>query len=125
MITVTLKDILNSKTTFQKIGSTNMKITSAYKIARLLREIEKEKEFFENIRKKIIYKYCQRNEDGTVKMSDGNIVLQPSQIENFNQEMNELMNTSINLNAEKITIEDIESPELTPAQIADIFPFLQ
>ena len=126
MIQVTLNDIVNSSSTFRELSEKQLPIRVAFKIARLIRELDKENVTFENSRKAIIEKYAMRDETGKITQADnGNIILQQDKIIECNNELNELLSTEVEINADKISIEELEKIEMTPAQVYNIEAFIE
>ena len=124
MITIRLNDILNSIPIFREISNKSLPIKTAYQLARLIRELDRESTTFDESRRKIIEKYAERDENGEFKQTDeGNIIIMPEQINACNQEMAELLDTEIEINVEPIEIESLASIELTPAQMFSLEPF--
>ena len=125
MIRVTLNDILNNIEIFKTISEKILPIKTAYKIARLLRELNHESTLFDESRHKIIEKYAERTETGEIKMDDNNVSIQPNLIQQCNQELIDLLNTVLEINANKISLNDLEDIELSPSQILSLEPFIE
>ena len=124
MITIRLNDILNSIPIFREISNKSLPIKTAYQLARLIRELDRESTTFDESRRKIIEKYAERDENGEFKQTEeGNVIIMPEQINACNQEMAELLDTEIEINVEPIEIENLASIELTPAQMFSLEPF--
>ena len=67
-----------------------------------------------------------RDEAGKIaQTNDGNIILQQNKIEDCNNEWNELLSAEVEINADKISIEDLEKIEMTPAQVYNIEAFVE
>ena len=93
MINVTLNDILNSAETFREISNKSVPVKTAFRIARLIRELDKENATFDESRRKIVEKYAERDEAGGMKQTeDGNVILQQDKIAECNSEMIDLLN---------------------------------
>lgn len=126
MIQVTLNDILNNAEVFREISAKTLPVKTAFKVARLIRELDKENATFDESRRKIIEKYAEREESGEIKQtSEGNIVIQPDKIEECNREMIELLNTTIDINADKLNIDALGDIELTPTQMLGLEAFIE
>lgn len=124
MITIRLNDILNSIPIFREISNKSLPIKTAYQLARLIRELDRESTTFDESRRKIIEKYAEHDENGEFKQTDeGNVIIMPEQINACNQEMAELLDTEIEINVDPIEIESLASIELTPAQMFSLEPF--
>ena len=126
MINVTLNDILNSAETFREISNKSVPVKTAFRIARLIRELDKENATFDESRRKIVEKYAERDEAGGMKQTeDGNVILQQNKIAECNGEMIDLLNTTIEINAEKLHIDDLGDIELTPTQMLGLEAFIE
>lgn len=126
MINVTLNDILNSAETIREISNKSVPVKTAFRIARLIRELDKENATFDESRRKIVEKYAERDEAGGMKQTeDGNVILQQDKIAECNGEMIDLLNTTIEINAEKLHIEDLGDIELTPTQMLGLEAFIE
>lgn len=126
MIEVTIKNILNNIKTFQQLSEESLPIKTAFCIARLIRELDKENAVFEDCRKKIIEKYAEKTETNEIKTDlRDNIIIQKEYLEEFNKEILDLLETVVNINAEKIELDNIENIKLTPAQAIALEPFLK
>mgnify|MGYP006989001954 CR=1 FL=1 len=125
MIKVTLNDILNNNETFRGIYEKPMSARTAFKVARLIRELEKENNTFDKSRIDIIMKYAERDEEGNVIEGNGQVQIAPEYLDDFHNELNDLLNTEITVNAEKLSVEDFDNMQLTPKQILDLEKFIE
>ena len=81
-------------------------------------EIKEEATLFEESRRVLIEKYGVRKEDGSFEvLEDGTIKLQEDKIQECSEEMNTLLNTEIEINADKIPAETFDNIEISPSQI--------
>lgn len=125
MIEITINDLINSGDIFRELAQQPIKMRVAYNIARIIREVENEMRIFEETRRKLFDKYGEKDENGELLINaDGNITITPENISLYNNEIQEVLNTSITLNAEKLNIEDLENIELTPNQVYLINAFI-
>lgn len=126
MIQVTLNDILNNAEIFRELSAKALPVKTAFKIARLIRELNKENTTFDESRRQIIEKFAERDENGRIKQTpEGNIQLQQDKIEECNNELVELLNTTIEINVDKINIDALGDIELTPAQMINLEAFIE
>lgn len=125
MIEIKLATIVNSVEILQKIANSPIKGKTAYKVAKLLRKIEEEMSLFNDGRTKIIDYYAIKDEDNKPIVEDGNFKIDPNKITEFNKEVDNLLNTTISINANPIPLEEIEEIEFTPNEMALIEPFIQ
>lgn len=121
MIILTLKEIFNAVPFLREISNKEFPSSTAFKIARLIRELDKEIELFEVERTKIIYKNCEKDHNGNpVLLEGGNIKLLEHKIEEVTTELNTLFKNQVEINAEKIPILAFNSIELTPEQAINL-----
>ena len=126
MIKVNLNDIVNSVDTFQTIMGQSFKGSLAFKIARLARELNKEMETFNEQRRKILNEYCVKDENGELKPDEnGNVQIIPDKINEFNNEFSNLLATEVEINADKLPMDNIDSFDITPQQMLNIEMFFE
>lgn len=126
MIKVSLNDILNASETFNAIMQQSFKGSLAFKIARLARELSKEMETFNAERQKLLQKYCVKDENGELKTNDnGTVQVEPDKINEFNEEFSSLLETEVEINAEKLSMDSLDSFDITPQQMISIEKFFE
>ena len=124
MINVTLNDIISNNNLFREIHSKPMPARAAFKVARLIRELDKENEMFDKQRIDIVTRYAKRDENGNVMEQDNQILIDDDKMEEFQNEFNSLLETEVAVNAEKLDIDDLGDIELTPRQTMDLEKFI-
>lgn len=126
MITVSVREILNSAEIMQKLSKRQFKGKVAFQIARILRYIDEELKSFNEARSNLIEVYGERDKSGNLVMDENNnYKIQKDKITELNQEIEELLNTSIQINADAINMKDIENEDFTPADILLLEPFIE
>ena len=126
MIEISINELLNSVQVLKKLSSQNFMAATAYKIARICRESDKELELFNNQRTALIQKYGMRDDSGMLmKNEEGFIQFSPENSQKFTNEINELTQTIIHLNVEKMTIEELGTVLLTPDEMLMIDCFIE
>lgn len=117
MIKITMNELLNVIPVLRELSTKPFKGATTFKIARLMRELDKETTLFEESRQKLAEKYGARKEDGSLDvMEDGTIKLQENKIQECNEEMMNLLATEIEINADKIAVEAFDDIEISPSQ---------
>ena len=124
MIAVTIKEILDSSTIFQDISKKELRARTAFKIARIIKAIENAMKDFDEAKMGIFKKYGELDDDGNLKIENKNIKIKKEYINDYNQEMAELLNTQIQLCAEPINIDELDAMTFTPAQLFQFAPFI-
>lgn len=126
MIEVSVREILNSAEIMQKLSKRQFKGKVAFQIARILRYIDEELKSFNEARSNLIEVYGERDESDNLVMDEkNNYKIQKDKITELNQEIEELLNTSIQINADAINMKDIENEDFTPADILLLEPFIE
>lgn len=125
MITITINDLINSTETLQKLAQKDFKAKLAWSIARLLKAAEAEIQSFNDTRMSLIKKYGEKDERGELITDDkGNCKIENDKIEVFTNELNELLNSAIEINANKIDFNLLENIDFTPSDISVLEPFV-
>lgn len=126
MIRISLNDILNATETFKVIMQQSVKGSLAFKIARLARELDKEMTTFNEERQKLFQKYGEKDENGELVIDENNIIKFPSEnIDLINEELNSLLSTEVEVNADKLPVGEVDQFELTPQQMMNIEMFFE
>lgn len=125
MINTHLRNIVESADIMRELSNKSLKGRAAFRVARLLRELEKEFTLFNEKRMDLIKEYAQKDENGEIKSDEnGNVTLDQDRLNEFYQSLDELLNADVEINAEKIDSEDLGDIEITPAQIINLEAFL-
>lgn len=126
MIRVNLNTILNASETFSTIMQQSFKGSLAFKIARLARELNKEMETFNTERQKLLQKYCVKDENGEIKANeDGTVQIEQNKINEFNEEFSSLLETEVEINADKLPVDSLDNFDITPQQMISIEIFFE
>lgn len=121
MITMTLNDMLRAVPSLREISTKNFPGSVTFKIARLIRELDKEIQLFEEERNKIANKYGEKDENGNlISQDNGSIKIPDEKIQECNEELQALFETQLEINANKLPVEVFDSIEMTPAQAMDL-----
>ena len=124
MIKIKLNDIVNATETFNKIMQQSFKGSLAFKIARLARELDKEMQTFNTERQKIIQKYGEKDENGELIIDEKGLVkFNKTNLKEINEEFNSLLDTDLEINADKLPMDSIDNFEITPQEMLQIEVF--
>lgn len=125
MIDVNLNEVLNSIDAFRALSEQKLPAKAAFQIARLIRELDKENKTFDEARIKALKEYCELDDNGEIKTNEnGNVTIAPDKIEEYNKRIQELLNTKVQINAEKIALNLLEELELKPVEMLNLEPFI-
>ena len=126
MIQVKIADLLNSTETLQKLSQKDFKAKLAWTIARLLKSAENEIQSFNDTRMNLIKKYGEKDENGElITDENGNCKINQEDIDIFSKELNELMDSEVEINANKMKMDLLENIDFTPSDMAVLEPFVE
>ena len=126
MIKTTINEILNVTPVLRELAIKPFKGAMTFKIARLIRELDKETALFEESRSKLAEKYGVRKEDGELDISaEGNIKLQEDKINECNEELSNLLLTEVEINADTLPVEAFDDIEISPVQAIALDTFIE
>lgn len=125
MIKVKIGDLLNGTEALQKLASTELKAKLAWQVGRLLKAADTEIQSFNETRMNLIKKYGEKDENGELITDDkGNCKIITEGLDAFTNELNELIETEVEINANKINIDSLGDREFTPAEMSQIEIFI-
>jgi len=126
MIEIKLGEIMSSMDTMQKLANVSFKGKTAFQIARILKKLDDEIKTFNDTRSTLIQKYGVKDENGQLIVDEqGNCKLQEDGVVDFNKELNELLNTTIEINANKLDVNSLDEGDFTPADMIALEPFIE
>lgn len=118
-------DILNAIEPIKGIMNKPFPARTAFNIARLARELEKEYDLLIETRKKIIYKYAKKNEKNELVIENDLIQIQDELQEKCRKELQDFSLMEIELNVSSLKQEDFNELDFTPSQILSLMPFFE
>ena len=125
MIKIKINDILNSVEVLQKLSETKLKAKLAWQVGRLLKATDVEIQQFNDARMNLIKKYGEKDENGELITDEGgNCRIVPEHSKDFSNELNELINEEVEINANKLVINDLEELDFTPAEMANLESYI-
>ena len=125
MITMKITDILNVVPTLQEMANKSFPGATSFKIARLMRELDKEIQLFDKQRTEIAQEFGEKDANGQLVFTEeGNVKIIESKIEECNAKLESIFNTEIEINADKISYSSIENSNFTPSQALTLEPII-
>lgn len=125
MIKIKVSELLNGSEALQKLAGTELKARLAWQVGRLLKAADVEIQGFNETRMNLIKKYGEKDENGELITDEkDNCKINPESMSDFTNELNELIESEIEINANKIKIDDLDNQEFTPAEMAQLEPFV-
>lgn len=125
MITVKISNLLNSTEVLQKLSKTQLKAKTAWQVSKVLKLAEEEMQTFNDTRMEVLKKYAEKDENGElITDENNNCKIIPEKISEFNDELTELLDNEIELNVNKINIDDLGDIDFTPAEMNALEAFI-
>jgi hypothetical protein len=126
MISVTLEQLINGSDAFKALSQRPLKARTAYAVGKILKLVDTEMQSFNDARMELIRKYGEKDDNNELKADEqGNVHIPSEVLDNFNNELRDLLDTSVELNVNKIRIDDIEDINFTPSEMAQIGDFIE
>lgn len=125
MIKVKISDLVGSTEALQKLAGKELKARLAWQVARLLKAADAELQSFNDTRMELVKKYGNKDENGELITDDkGNCKIPEEYVSTFSDELTELVETEIEINSNKIKIDDLENLDFTPAEMSNLEAFI-
>lgn len=125
MIAMKITDILNVVPTLQEMANKRFPGATSFKIARLMRELDKEIQLFDKQRAEIAQEFGEKDASGQLVFTEeGNVKIIESKIEECNAKLESIFNTEIEINADKLSYSSIEGADFTPSQALALEPIV-
>ena len=126
MIELTVQEMIDSLPMLKELAGKQLKSKVAYKVARLLRDVQKESDIFDAARMKLINQYGQKDENNElIRDEKGNVYIQTEHIDDFNNELKDLLELRLTLANDKLKLDDLGDELWTPAQMLSFRVFLE
>lgn len=126
---VKIADIINGTEVLRKLSQADFKAKTAWQIARLLKAAETEVQGFQEARDSLVNKYGEKNENGELVVDEKkNYKFEPENLEAFVAEFNDLVESEVEINANKLKLEQIlesEKADFTPSDMVALEPFIE
>ena len=124
---ITMKDIINLAVPFNKLLGAQLPIKTAYKVAKIKKQIDGEVEVYEDFYKEALQKYGAKDKNGQPKISEDGTqyLLEEGKEEEFKNRILEIQNIVVDLDEPKISIVEIESLNFAPMELVALLPLIE
>ena len=121
------REIKNLNDTIQILLPLQLKMPFAYEVACIAREVRENDMMISTMRQEIIERYAKRDENGhvIVNSENGTVDVDEGKISELNKELDGLFNREIELESNKIKLDDIKDLDLTVGQIEALIPLIE
>ncbi|HAT4339395.1 TPA: DUF1617 family protein [Clostridium perfringens] len=117
MVKMTNKEILEKVNVLGEITARKLPVKVSYAIGKNISKVERELKLYNKERQKLIEEYCLKEDDGTLKITEGNYDIDPKRLEDFNKEINELQEIEVEIDIHKFNIELLNGYEMSPGEL--------
>jgi hypothetical protein len=125
LIEVKLNDVINGVESMKYLMDVFLPAKTAYKVAKLAQGMENELKLFSDAREKLVRKYANKDENGEPIVDENNqITVTPDNIESYQKELNELLETEVKFDVNKIGIDELTN-DISPNRIINLMPFIE
>lgn len=126
MIEVPRSHIIHNIEHYQNIIQKEMPAQLAYKIAKLIFIIAQEQITYENMKEQISLKYAKKNSENIpMRDTNNNIIIDSQYKEQVEKDIQEMLNTTIQLQIIPINIQDFKDIKFKPTEIMALMPFIK
>ena len=110
--------LLDSVQVLRKLNNAELPVRVSYKLAKNIKSIDKELKIYEEEKQKLINKYGEKDEEGKSKVNE-NGMINILDVENWNKDIKELLEIEVEINVEKINIDELAKSDLkiTPSEL--------
>lgn len=124
---IKLKDVNKYVAAIEKLSAEKMPLKTAFKLAKLKKEVSAQSEFYDDNYRKIILDCAQLDKDGIPISYDGGktIQLKHDKIEETNQRMNELNELTQEIGDYKFKIEEFGDIEIDADTLGALMDFME
>ena len=121
------REIKKLNDTIQILLPLQLKMPLAYEVACIAREVRENDMMISTMRQEIIERYAKRDENGhvIVNSENGTVDVDEEKIPELNKELDNLFNKEIELESNKIKLNDIKDLDLTVGQIEALIPLIE
>ena len=121
------REIKKLNDTIQILLPLQLKMPFAYEVACIAREVRENDMMISTMRQEIIERYAKRDENGRVIVNseNGTVDVDEGKIPELNKELDSLFNKEIELESNKIKLDDIKDLDLTVGQIEALIPLIE
>lgn len=120
-------EIIELSNLYNSIKDYKMPLRTAYKFTLLMKKVEVEMQFYHSELSKIISNFAKKDSNGNYMFTEdgSSIVIIPGKEAECNTQLAELRNLEVNIDNIKFTISELESFDLTIAQLSCLMSLIE
>jgi len=118
MIKIKLGELLNSREPMAKLLGKELPVKTAYKLSKLVKEVNNEFKNFEEQRQNLVKKHGKEDENSK------SFTVPKEKVEEFQNEINDLLKVEVEINQNPISVNDLASIQASPVDLAAMEKFI-
>ena len=116
-------EILDIISSLNVLATKELKLSSAYVVAKNIKALSVIEELINNKRKSIINMYAEKDENGNIVSNENGIRI--TDMNRFNDEINTLLSEELEIELTKIKMSDIENITISPADVYRLMDIIE
>ena len=125
IVKIPLKEITQNIQLLSDLTTNTMPARTAYKFTKIIKQCVDEVNQYNAARKALIEKYAQRNEENEIIYDNNQATVSSDNYTLFQQELNDLLNTEVEINVLPIKLNELDNLDFTPGQLIMLYPFIE
>ena len=125
IVKIPLKEITQNIQLLSDLTTNTMPARTAYKFTKIIKQCVDEVNQYNVARKALIEKYAQRNEENEIIYDNNQATVSSDNYTLFQQELNDLLNTEVEINVLPIKLNELDNLDFTPGQLIMLYPFIE
>ncbi|AIY83091.1 hypothetical protein U729_2617 [Clostridium baratii str. Sullivan] len=117
MAKLTNKEIIEKVGMLGELSNRKLPVKVSYAIGKNISKIESELKHYNKARKNILEKYCEKDEEGNLKIEDGNYVIKENEKENWNKDIKDLDEIVVEIDTHTFNIDLLNGYEMSPSEM--------
>lgn len=117
MAKLTNREILEKVGMLGELSNRKLPVKASYAIAKNISKVEKELKHYNTEREKILKECCLKDEEGNLKIEDGNYAIDPDKMGKWNKDMNDLQDIEIEIDVHTFKLEELTGYDMTPSEL--------
>lgn len=103
-----------------QVSQKQLPIKASYAISKNIAHIESELKIYNKEKQKIVEKYCEKEEDGQLKINKGQFVIKPDCREAWDKDIEELNSIENEIDIHTFKFEDLGNAYFSPSEFGSI-----
>lgn len=120
------KEIFDMNEALKTLSEEKTSMPTAFYIAKNLKAVRQEFATIDEARQKLIVDFCEKKEDGTPNTrEDGMVKIDETRMILFNEEMNKLLNSEVEIELEKILLSALQQINIPINYVETLLPIIE